>query len=472
MNEKNKDTRPLLDKDGIPKVVTTKEFIGDACGMASTNCISQVCGNLSYFYTDKVGMAAATVSMVTMLATLSDGISDLIMGRIFDRSNSKEGKCRPWLKRMIIPTFLAIILLTLVPRANTVIQSIYATLTLVFARAVVYTAITIPYFALINYTTKSLEERGKLGNMRTVFNNAVGVIFGILLIPVTNALGGTQRAWVIFAAIVGIIGSLLLSVCYKCTHERYREETINSKKSEESEISALKSLNILIHNKYWIIMVIAQFFLFVVFVLQGASLPYYCKWILGNDNMASVVNMCAIPMIVAAFLVIPVLVKRTSLKVTGMVGIIMGILGTIIRIINPTDMKIFTLGYCLVIFATSSLSAVMLPMVVNTCEWNDYHYGYKLNGMTNSAASFGSKVGAAIGTAVMGMVLTAGGYNPAAKVQTASSINSICYISIHIIGICFIVMLICFIFYSFEKQYPEMMRANQQRREKGEQKND
>ena len=456
-----------LDKDGIPKVVTTKEYLGDACGMASTNCISQVCGNISYFYTDKVGMAAASVSLIMLISTLSDGISDLIMGRLFDKAKFKEGKCRPWLKLMIIPMFFAVLLLTLVPKASPAVQIVYGISTMVFARAVVYTAIMIPYFALLNYTTKSLEERGKLGNMRTVFDNAVGVIFGMTMIPVTNLLGGTQKSWIIFAGIVGLLGALLLSVCYKCTHERYRDEVPEGGKSEADEISTLASLNILLHNKYWVVTVIAQFFLFIIFVLGGASLPYYCKWVLGNDNLAALVNMCAIPAIALAFLAMPLIIKKTSLRTAGIIGIIVGMIGTVIRIVNPTSFPVFAFGYACIVFATSALRTVMLPMVVNTSEWNDYKYGYKLVGMTNSAASFGSKVGAALGSALMGLVLSAGGYNPMVEAQTPSSIRSICYINIHIIGLCLIVMFICFLFYTLEKRYPEILKANEERRMNG-----
>ena len=87
--------------------------------------------------------------------------------------------------------------------------------------------------------------------------------------------------------------------------------------------------------------------------------------------------------------------------------------------------------------------------------------------MTNSAASFGSKVGAALGSAMMGMVLSAGGYNPILEVQTDAAIKSICYINIHIIGVCFLVMLVCFFFYTLEKKYPEILKANEEKRKSG-----
>lgn len=453
-----------LDKDGIPMVMTTKEYLGDACGAASTNCLSQMAGQLTYFYTDKVGMSAASASMVQMVAILCDGISDIIMGRLVDKTNTKEGKCRPWLKWMIIPLFFAILLLTTVPKASPMIQNIYATLSLIFCRAVVYTGIIIPYFTMMNFMTKSMEERGKIGNYRQVFNNAVGVIFGILIIPVTNALGGTQKAWIMFAAVTSIIACILLNICYKCTKERYREDAVGAKKTEDSEVSVLQSLNILIHNKYWVLMLIAQFALYVVYIFQGATLPYYCMYIQGSDNLAAFVNTIAISGMVASFLIAPVLIKRIGLRNTGLVGGIFGVIGTVIRMIAPYNMMIFAAGFSIVLFGIGTIQTVLTPMIINTCEYNDYKYGYKLAGITNSAASFGGKVGAAIGQVLLGAILASGGYNAMAAEQSASALRAICVCSIDIIGLFIIAIMICFAFYTFDKKYPEMFKANRERR--------
>lgn len=459
----NDNFSAILDKDGIPKVVSTKEYLGDASGMAAINCISQMCSNISYFYTDKVGISVASVSLIMLISTLSDGISDLIMGRLFDKVHFKEGKSRPWLKLMIVPVFLSIILLTLVPDISPFFKNLYAIITMFFARAVVFTGITIPYFALINYTTKSLEERGKMGNMRTVFNNVVGILFGATVLPITNLLGGTQQSWIIFAAGLGLLGSLLLAICYKCTHERYVDNTESTKNSDDG-LSLLTSLKFLLHNKYWVSTVVAQFFLFVIFVLQGATLPYYAKWILGNDNLVAAITLSTVPIIIISFLLMPYLIKKTSLKITGIIGVVVGIIGVLIRLIDPYNLYIFMIGNSGVTFATSALSTVLLPMIVNTSEWNEYKFGYKLIGMTNSAASFGSKVGAALGSAVMGMVLSIGGYNPNVIVQSQSSINSISFLNIHTLGICFVIILLCFLFYNLEKKYPTIVKENEKRR--------
>ncbi len=453
-----------VDRDGIEMVMTKKEYLGDACGAASTNCLSMVAGQLTYFYTDKVGMSASAASLVQMIATLCDGVSDIIMGRLVDRTNTKEGKCRPWLKRMILPLFLAIVLLTTVPKANPMVQSVYAALSLIFSRAIVYTAILIPYYSMITYMTRSMEERGKIGNYRSVFNNAVGVIFGIICIPVTNALGGTQRAWIIFASIVAIIACILLYIAYRCTHERYRDDKVEAKQTEDSTISTLQALKILLHNRFWLIMLLAQFALFVVYVLQAATLPFYCMYIQGNDNIVALVNTIAISGMVLTFLVSPVLIRRFGLRTTGVVGILVGLAGTAIRMAAPANLAVFIAGFSMVLFATGTIATVINPMIINTCEYNDYKYGYKLSGLTNSAASFGGKVGAAIGQALLGMILAAGGYNAMLPSQSESALRAISFCAIELIGIALVVILVCFLFYTFDKDYPVMLKANIERR--------
>ncbi len=463
MSEQMQKNR-TVDRDGIEMVMTKKEYLGDACGAAATNCLSQVAGQLTYFYTDKVGMAASTASLVQMIATLCDGVSDIIMGRFVDKTNTKEGRCRPWLKWMLIPLFFAIVMLTTVPKASPMVQGIYATFSLIISRAVVYTAIMIPYYSMITFMTRSMEERGKIGNYRSVFNNAVGVIFGIICIPVTNALGGTQRAWIIFASAVALVACALLYIAYRCTHERYRDDKVDAKQTEDSTISTVQALKILFHNRFWVIMLIAQFALFVVYVLQAASLPFYCMYIQGNDNIVALVNTIAISGMVLTFLVSPVLIRRLGLRITGVIGILVGLAGTVIRMIAPTNLAVFITGFSMVLFATGTIGTVINPMIINTCEYNDFKFGYKLSGLTNSAASFGGKVGAAIGQAILGMVLAAGGYNAMLPAQPESALRAIRLCAVDLIGIALIVILVCFIFYTFDKDYPVMLKANIERR--------
>lgn len=105
-------------------------------------------------------------------------------------------------------------------------------------------------------------------------------------------------------------------------------------------------------------------------------------------------------------------------------------------------------------------------MVINCAEWNDYKFGVKLTGMTNSAASFGGKIGPGVAGAMLGWVLAWGGFDGVSAIQSASAITSIYALNIWIPGILLAIILVCYGLYGLEKKYPEIVKANEARRAK------
>lgn len=53
---------------------------------------------------------------------------------------------------------------------------------------------------------------------------------------------------------------------------------------------------------------------------------------------------------------------------------------------------------------------VLAPMKTDTFEYGEWKHGEKIVGLTNSVTAFGGKVGAAIGTAMIGWLLALGNY--------------------------------------------------------------
>ena len=199
--------KPLgLDSMGIQKTMRLGDYIGDGLGQLPLNIMSCLVGQLTYFYTEKAGLAAGMVATMLLIAKILDAFTDLIMGKIMDAGKSPKGKCRPWFLRMAAPTAAVIILLFTVPRnVPTGLQMGYVLITNILLSAVVYTAVAIPYTALMAIRTKSQDERGKMGIFRAIFGYAAGMVIAILLIPITNMLGGDQAAWVKVAVVFAVI---------------------------------------------------------------------------------------------------------------------------------------------------------------------------------------------------------------------------------------------------------------------------
>ena len=64
------------------------------------------------FYTDVMGVAAGIVGLLMMIARFVDAFTDVTMGQIVDRSKpTKDGKFKPWIRRMCGPVAIAAFLI-------------------------------------------------------------------------------------------------------------------------------------------------------------------------------------------------------------------------------------------------------------------------------------------------------------------------------------------------------------------------
>ena len=73
--------KPLgKDKLGIQKVMRMPDYLGDAAGQFSLNAISGLVGQLTYFYTEKVGVAAGAIATALLIVKILDAFTDIIMG--------------------------------------------------------------------------------------------------------------------------------------------------------------------------------------------------------------------------------------------------------------------------------------------------------------------------------------------------------------------------------------------------------
>jgi len=164
-----------------------REKIGYALGDGAANIAWRgVATFLFIFYTDVFGISPATVGFLMLIARFSDGIIDVIMGVICDRTNTKYGKFRPWILWTAVPLGITLSLLFTSPNLGATGKVIYAYATyLLFF--IIYTANNIPYGALMAVMTGNDKERTSLGSYRMVGAFSGGMLVqGALLFLVAH----------------------------------------------------------------------------------------------------------------------------------------------------------------------------------------------------------------------------------------------------------------------------------------------
>ncbi len=148
--------------------LSLKEKLGYGLGDGAANIAWRgVATFLFIFYTDVFGLSPVTVGVLMLVARFSDGISDVLMGVIGDRTKSKYGKFRPWIMWTAIPLGVILSLLFSSPDLGSSGKIVYAYVTYIFF-TLIYTANNVPYGALMAVMTGDDKERTKLGSFRMV----------------------------------------------------------------------------------------------------------------------------------------------------------------------------------------------------------------------------------------------------------------------------------------------------------------
>lgn len=461
--------KPLgKDKFGVQKVMRMKDYFGDAMGQFSLNAISTMVGQLTYFYTDKVGMAAGAIATMLIVCKVADAFTDLIMGRIVDSTKPGKERYRPWLLRAGIPAGIMMVLMFMVPDIGDVGKLIYATVTNILITAVCYTAMAIPYTSLLTVRTNSSEERAKMGTFRSATGYVAGTIFAIGLIPITNALGGTQSAWIKFGFIMGILVILAALISYLTSRETATESgtVVDISKQETEEVLPFKeAIGKLFHNKYWVIVLFVNLMSCIIYGLSSASGTYYCKWIFGNDNLVGVLGSIGMIPTILGFLLVGPMVKRLGVVKTLMSSFTVGAVADIVILLfGRENFLCYAVCGCFTTFATIPMMCLVGTMTAMSIDYNEYKYGVRMVATSQSASSFGGKVGSGIGTSLIGWILGAVGYDATLAVAPAATKMAIYGFAIIIPLSFFVLMFILVSRFDLEKNLPKMKEEIAQRK--------
>lgn len=454
------------DKFGVQRTMRRKDFLGDSLGMFSLNIMTGLVGQMTYFYTDKVGVAAGVVAMILMICKIVDAFTDLIMGNIVDHTKPGKEKYRPWLIKAGVPAGILTVLMFTVPKGSEGLQLAYLLITNLLFTAVAYTAVCIPYGSMLIVRTNSQEERGRMGTWRAAAGYVSGMIISVSIIPITNMLGGTQSAWVKFSVIAGALCILAFLICYKTSRETTQTESEKTADENEEDAVPFKEAVVkLFKNKYWVMILIMNFLVNILYGLSGSGGTYYAKWIYGNDNLMGIMGAVGMIPTLVGFIAVGFMNKYLGITKTLQVSFAIGCVANVVRVLNPYHFWFNTIMGCLSSFASIPMMCLMGTMTGMTIDYNEYKYGKKMVASSNAAASFGAKIGSGIGASIIGWCLGVVSYDAAMEVATTAVKQAIFTFSIYLPAMMFAILFIMSCKFDLEAKLPKLREEIARRKE-------
>ena len=143
---------------------------------------------LLYFYTNVMHLNAGAVSIKFLVTKFIDGVSDLIVGYLIDKTNTRWGKSRPWILFGAIPFGVTAVLAFSVPDIGQTGMLIYAYVTYILL-STSYTIVNIPMASILPALSENPHERTVLASCRTFFSSVGSTVVSAFALTLVDKFG-------------------------------------------------------------------------------------------------------------------------------------------------------------------------------------------------------------------------------------------------------------------------------------------
>jgi GPH family glycoside/pentoside/hexuronide:cation symporter len=359
--------------------LSIREKIGYGLGDAGGTVITCLIMNfLTFFYTDTFGLTPALVGTLFIALRIIDAVSDPLMGILADRTNSRWGRFRPWQLWIALPIGIVGVLTFTVPDVSMNMKILWAFVTY-FLLSISYTAINVPYCALINTMTTRHSEVISCQSWRFVLCGVAGFLVSVGLPWLIDILGKGNQAlgYQLGVGALCAVAVVMFLCCFFWVRERV-PLALMGKFTLREHMSGLRN------NDQMLLVLVMSFLLINVFNLRGGGYMYFITYVLqGSTGFASLFfTMVTVASILGAIIVSPLSRKFDTVRLYYVTNLILALLAVIMWLI-PTGPQ-FQILWLAVILGNGIILGFTLPLHFSIMAFAD-DYGEWKNGVRSSS---------------------------------------------------------------------------------------
>ena len=403
----------------MTKPLRLPQVLGYASGDAANNlAFSMTSMFLLVYYTDVVGISAATVGTLFLLVRFWDAFADVFAGRVVDRTQTRWGKFRPFLLFGSLPLLLLSVAVFSVPGGlSDTGADVYAFVTYALL-GFAYSLVNIPYGSMATAMTQRPDERAKLATFRVFGSNLTILMLALVVAPQIKGSDDLQHSLTITTLIFVAVGFALYLFAFLTAKEQVERDV--------PKVSARQTIDTVKQNKPLLMLCLSSLaFLVGLFALQTVGI-FYARDVLGDANYYIVISIVqtAGTFLAAAF--IPHFVRTIGKKRAYLAFGAIAIAGGIGLAVAPRSAPIVAFCFFFVLgVGVGGVNTLMWALEADTVEYGEWKTGVRTEGTTYALFSFTRKMGQAIGGAAAAYTIGFGGYVAQAETQPGSAITAI-----------------------------------------------
>lgn len=443
-----------------------REKLGYGLGDTASNFFFQTFNIfLLYYYTDIFGLPAAAVGTMFLVTKIVDAASDPVMGIIADRTNSKWGKFRPYLLWGAIPYGLCGWAMFANPDLSYTGKLIFAYVTYSLMM-LAYTAINVPYSALMGVISPVSIERTKVASFRFFCAFTAGWVVGTFVTPLKNILGGGNEAlgFQYTMAIFAVLSVTLFWITFATTKERVTPPP--TKSDFKTDFRAL------LQNGPWRVLFITGIVTLMNVAVRNGTLLYYFKYYVGDDGTqiflifdktAVFMSTGLLTMLIGVSLTKALSARFEKRKLMIVLSLLNAIAMAAFFVTPPDQFWLMVAINCFGTLVIGPTPALVWSMYADTADYGEYKTGRRTTALVFSTVQFSHKLGLAVGAGLAGIILGWFGFI-ANEIQTDSAMLGIRFIFSIFPAVLAVIGVIAIYFYRIDSSLIATMERELQER--------
>lgn len=359
---------------------------------------------LMLYCTDYLKVPAAAVSLILVVSKVVDGVTDAFAGFIVDKTETKWGKGRPY-EVFIVGLWLATWLMFSCPESfKTVAKLIWIFVMYVLTNAICTTflnANSTPYMVRA-FKDKQIVKLTSYGSVVTML---VAIIFNIFFPSIMARVATSPAGWSRLVGMIAIPMAAIGLLRMIFIPEKYEVEVKSNNPKEKLKVRDIGTL--IKTDKY--ILILALMTVVFNFVTNMGVTQYYFKYIVGDISVMGLMSVSTFITLPLAF-IFPKLISKFSTVKLMRAGFFLSAAGYLVNFIAYKNIPLLMLG-TLMTGAGTVPASMLIPLAVLECaDYNEWKGNHRMEGTMSSVISLAGKVGAAVGTALLGVILSAVGF--------------------------------------------------------------
>lgn len=400
---------------------------------------------LSVYASDTLGVNIGIVGSLLMVSKIVDAFTDLISGWLVDNTHTRWGKGRPYELCIVGMTLSTIGMFSASPGWSMTFKCIwiFCMYTLTFSVfSTLRGAGNIPY--TIRHFSNNQKLIAKMSGIGGIVVMIAAMLMNVLFPALVARYASSASGWTMSVAMVMIPATLLGVLRFIFCKE---DPSIDERTSQQP-IKVKEIVLMFRKNKYvWIYAAIMLCFNILTNLAVGS---YFFKWVIGDMGIMGITSIFSVVLLPLMFAFPKIMEKIGGLSKMVSIFCVVSIVGYLIVFASGSYLPGVLVGFLLAQFATLPLTYYGILFIMNTCTYNEMIGLPRMDSSSGILSSFMSKVGAAMGSWITGLLLMLAGYVSAEGVtsQPASAIMMIRIDYAIVPAIMYAIVLVCCVAFS------------------------